>query len=105
MAWKISGFPKHRVVGSGCNLDSARFRYLMGERLGIHSLSCHGWIVGEHGDSSGMYEALFVSIILFGGGGYSLAPVHNLKKPKTLLQIPQKHTNILQSFAKSCSLP
>lgn len=53
VAWKISGFPKHRVIGSGCNLDSARFRHLMGERLGIHPLSCHGWIVGEHGDSSG----------------------------------------------------
>uniref|UniRef100_A0A7M4FM13 L-lactate dehydrogenase n=1 Tax=Crocodylus porosus TaxID=8502 RepID=A0A7M4FM13_CROPO len=52
VAWKISGFPKHRVIGSGCNLDSARFRYLMGEKLGVHSLSCHGWIVGEHGDSS-----------------------------------------------------
>ncbi|XP_009890307.1 PREDICTED: L-lactate dehydrogenase A chain isoform X2 [Charadrius vociferus] len=52
VAWKISGFPKHRVIGSGCNLDSARFRHLMGERLGIHPLSCHGWIVGEHGDSS-----------------------------------------------------
>ena len=52
MAWKISGFPKNRVIGSGCNLDSARFRYLMGERLGVHPLSCHGWILGEHGDSS-----------------------------------------------------
>ncbi|KAF3821913.1 hypothetical protein GH733_007287 [Mirounga leonina] len=53
VAWKISGFPKNRVIGSGCNLDSARFRYLMGERLGVHSLSCHGWVLGEHGDSSG----------------------------------------------------
>ncbi|XP_059121073.1 L-lactate dehydrogenase A chain-like [Peromyscus eremicus] len=52
VAWKISGFPKNRVIGSGCNLDSARFRYLMGERLGIHPLSCHGWVLGEHGDSS-----------------------------------------------------
>ncbi|DAA13015.1 TPA: lactate dehydrogenase A-like [Bos taurus] len=52
VAWKISGFPKNRVIGSGCNLDSARFRYLMGERLGVHPLSCHGWILGEHGDSS-----------------------------------------------------
>ncbi|KAM5248119.1 L-lactate dehydrogenase A chain isoform 3-T3 [Ctenodactylus gundi] len=52
VAWKISGFPKNRVIGSGCNLDSARFRYLMGERLGVHPLSCHGWVLGEHGDSS-----------------------------------------------------
>ncbi|KAM9387430.1 L-lactate dehydrogenase A chain-like [Phaethornis superciliosus] len=52
VAWKISGFPKNYVIGSSCNLDSARFRHLVGERLGIRPLSCHGWIVGEHGDSS-----------------------------------------------------
>jgi len=25
----------------------------MAEKLGIHPSSCHGWILGEHGDSSG----------------------------------------------------
>ena len=24
----------------------------MGERLGVHPLSCHRWVLGEHGDSS-----------------------------------------------------
>ena len=52
VTWKLSGLPKHHVIGSGCNLDSARFRYLMAEKLGIHPSSCHGWILGEHGDSS-----------------------------------------------------
>ncbi|XP_056108080.1 L-lactate dehydrogenase A chain [Rhinichthys klamathensis goyatoka] len=52
VAWKLSGLPRNRVIGSGTNLDSARFRYLMGEKLGIHPSSCHGWVVGEHGDSS-----------------------------------------------------
>nr|KAF6420555.1 lactate dehydrogenase A like 6B [Molossus molossus] len=52
MSWKISGFPKNRVIGSGCNLDLAWFCYLMGERLGVHPLSCYGWVLGEHGDSS-----------------------------------------------------
>uniref|UniRef100_A0A2K6BXU0 Lactate/malate dehydrogenase N-terminal domain-containing protein n=1 Tax=Macaca nemestrina TaxID=9545 RepID=A0A2K6BXU0_MACNE len=42
VAWKISGFPKSRVIGSGCNLDSAQFRSLMEERLGVHPSSCHG---------------------------------------------------------------
>lgn len=64
VAWKISGFPKNRVIGSGCNLDSARFRHLMGERLGIHPLSCHGWIVGEHGDSSGKGEIRYTELLL-----------------------------------------
>ncbi|XP_072506566.1 L-lactate dehydrogenase A chain-like isoform X2 [Notamacropus eugenii] len=52
VAWKLNGFPKHRVIGSGCNLDSAHFRYLIRERFGVHSLSCHGWVLGEYGDSS-----------------------------------------------------
>ncbi|XP_066523896.1 L-lactate dehydrogenase B-B chain isoform X1 [Hoplias malabaricus] len=52
VTWKLSGLPKHRVIGSGTNLDSARFRYLMAERLGIHPTSFNGWILGEHGDSS-----------------------------------------------------
>ncbi|XP_012692821.1 L-lactate dehydrogenase A chain [Clupea harengus] len=52
VAWKLSGLPRHRVIGSGTNLDSGRFRHLMGEKLKLHPSSCHGWIVGEHGDSS-----------------------------------------------------
>ncbi|XP_028043191.1 L-lactate dehydrogenase isoform X2 [Bombyx mandarina] len=52
VTWKISGLPKHRVIGSGTNLDSARFRYLLSDRLGIATTSCHGYIIGEHGDSS-----------------------------------------------------
>ncbi|XP_006777518.1 PREDICTED: L-lactate dehydrogenase A-like 6B, partial [Myotis davidii] len=34
-----------------CNLDTARFRYLIGQKLGIHAGSCQGWVLGEHGDS------------------------------------------------------
>ncbi|CAH2036119.1 unnamed protein product, partial [Iphiclides podalirius] len=52
VTWRISGLPKHRVIGSGTNLDSARFRYLLSEKLGIAPTSCHGYIIGEHGDSS-----------------------------------------------------
>ncbi|XP_028610471.1 L-lactate dehydrogenase B chain-like isoform X2 [Grammomys surdaster] len=52
VTWKLSGLPKHRLTGSGCNLDSARSRYFMTEKIGIHPSSCHGWILGEHGDSS-----------------------------------------------------
>jgi len=52
VTWKLSGLPKHRVIGSGTNLDSARFRYMMAERLGIHASSFNGWVLGEHGDTS-----------------------------------------------------
>ncbi|XP_012787242.2 L-lactate dehydrogenase A-like 6A isoform X1 [Sorex araneus] len=52
VAWKLSDLAPNRVLGSGCNLDTARFRVLLGQRLGVHSESCHGWVLGEHGDSS-----------------------------------------------------
>ncbi|XP_006825900.1 L-lactate dehydrogenase B chain-like [Saccoglossus kowalevskii] len=52
VAWKISGLPHNRVIGSGTNLDSARFRFILGQELGIAPSSCHAWIIGEHGDSS-----------------------------------------------------
>uniref|UniRef100_A0A8C6S453 L-lactate dehydrogenase C chain n=1 Tax=Nannospalax galili TaxID=1026970 RepID=A0A8C6S453_NANGA len=58
VVWKLSGLPASRVIGSGCNLDSARFRYLIGEKLGVHPTSCHGWVLGEHGDSSGKCHPL-----------------------------------------------
>jgi L-lactate dehydrogenase len=51
ITWKKSGFPFERVIGSGTLLDSARFRYLIGQRLNIDSRSIHAHIIGEHGDS------------------------------------------------------
>ena len=50
-AWKWSGLPKGRVIGSGTILDSSRFRRRLGERYGIASENVHAYVVGEHGDS------------------------------------------------------
>ncbi|CAG9864519.1 unnamed protein product [Phyllotreta striolata] len=52
VAWKLSGLPENRVLGSGTNLDSSRFRFLISKKLGTSTSSVHGWIIGEHGDSS-----------------------------------------------------
>ena len=49
---KYSKFPKSRVFGSGTILDTARFRFLLGEHFGVSSNSVHAYILGEHGDSS-----------------------------------------------------
>lgn len=52
VAWKISGLPHERVIGSGTNLDTARFHFLISEKLNIAPNNVHGWIIGEHGDAS-----------------------------------------------------
>lgn len=49
---KYSGFPKHKVIGSGTILDTARFRYMLGRYFEVSPNSVHAYILGEHGDSS-----------------------------------------------------
>ena len=51
IALKESGYPANRVIGSGTVLDTGRFRYELGEHLGVDSRSIHAFIIGEHGDS------------------------------------------------------
>ena len=48
---KESGFPSNKVIGSGTTLDTARFKVLLGEYLGVDSRNVHAIIIGEHGDS------------------------------------------------------
>jgi len=55
--------PQSRVFGSGTTLDTARFRALLGRRLGIDAHHVHGYVVGEHGDS----EVLTWSLVSIGG--------------------------------------
>lgn len=50
-AWKLSGLPHQRVIGSGTILDTARFRYLLSQQYGVDASSVHAYIIGEHGDS------------------------------------------------------
>ncbi|KAK3694482.1 L-lactate dehydrogenase-like protein [Podospora appendiculata] len=50
-AWKISGFPVQRVIGSGTSMDTTRFRHELGRHFGVSPRSVHAVIVGEHGDS------------------------------------------------------
>ncbi|CUM80445.1 MULTISPECIES: L-lactate dehydrogenase [Turicibacter] len=51
VAWQESGLPRHRVIGSGTTLDTARLRYEIGKYLNVDPRNVHGYIVGEHGDT------------------------------------------------------
>lgn len=48
---ELGAFPRHRVIGSGTILDTARFRALLGETFGVSAQSVHASVLGEHGDS------------------------------------------------------
>ena len=57
------GVPSSRVIGTGTTLDSARFRALLGRKLGVDSQHVHAYVLGEHGDS----EVLTWSLVTIGG--------------------------------------
>lgn len=52
ITYKISGFPKERVIGSGTVLDTSRLRYIIGNYFEINNSNVHSYVIGEHGDSS-----------------------------------------------------
>jgi len=51
VTYKLSGFPKNKVIGSGTVLDTARFRYLLSEHVKVDARNVHAYIIGEHGDT------------------------------------------------------
>ena len=50
VTYKLTGNPS-KVVGSGTTLDTARLKYLVGQRLNISPKNIHAYVMGEHGDS------------------------------------------------------
>ena len=50
-AYKFSGLPAEKVIGSGTVLDSARLRTRIAGYLNVNPKSVHAYQVGEHGDS------------------------------------------------------
>lgn len=51
IVYEISDFPPEKVIGTGTALDTARLRYLLGEKFMIDPRNMHAYIMGEHGDS------------------------------------------------------
>lgn len=48
-AFIYSGMKAVNVIGAGTVLDSARFRYLLGQRCNIDPRNVHAYVLGEHG--------------------------------------------------------
>ncbi len=51
VTYKYSKFSHNKVIGTGTTLDTARLRYLVGERLKLNAKNIHAYVLGEHGDS------------------------------------------------------
>ena len=47
---KVTGLPKHRIIGMGGALDSARFKYRLSEALKCPASDVDGMVIGGHSD-------------------------------------------------------
>ncbi|MBL7755074.1 MAG: malate dehydrogenase, partial [Chitinophagaceae bacterium] len=52
LALKSTGLPKHRIIGMGGILDSARFRYYLSQSLLCSPNDLQATVIGGHGDTT-----------------------------------------------------
>ncbi|KAL9433779.1 hypothetical protein AB3S75_028591 [Citrus x aurantiifolia] len=99
VAWKLSGLPSNRIIGSGTNLDSSRFRFLLADHLDVNAQDVQAYIVGEHGDSS---VALWSSISVGGVPILSFLEKHQIAYEKETLE--SIHKEVVDSAYEVISL-
>lgn len=83
MAQSLSGLPAGRVIGSGTVLDTARLKYLLGQRLGVDGRNVHAFIIGEHGDSE---LAVWSSANISGVDLYDYCRITDISDPAAVLR-------------------
>ncbi len=49
---KITNLPPSQIIGSGTTLDTSRLRTMLSKLFNVSSQNIHGYVLGEHGDSS-----------------------------------------------------
>jgi len=52
LALQSTGLPKHRIIGMGGILDSARFKYYLSKALGASPADLNATVIGGHGDTT-----------------------------------------------------
>ena len=48
ITYKLSGFPKERVIGSGTVLDTSRLKYVIGKYFEVNNNNVHGYVMNDH---------------------------------------------------------
>ena len=77
---KVKLSPSH-VIGSGTVLDTARFKYLLSNDVGVDARSIHAYVIGEHGDS----EVVALSATRI--AGYPIEKFYSVKRKQRLEKI------------------
>jgi malate dehydrogenase len=79
LALKSTGLPKHRVIGMGGILDSARFKCYLQKELNCSQNDLHATVIGGHGDTTMIPLTRLATI--------NSTPVSNLLSEEKLKQV------------------
>jgi len=101
---KLSGLPSASVIGSGTLLDTARFRYLLAEKLQIDPRSLHAYIIGEHGDSEvPVWSKVNVSGMSLYPDGWPDSELKEIELPQQIFdQVKNAAYEIIQRKGATC---
>ncbi|MCH7969860.1 MAG: malate dehydrogenase [Chloroflexi bacterium] len=80
-AYRVSGFPKERVVGMAGILDTARFRTFLSQELKVSVTNVSAYVLGGHGDTM---------VPLIGSTTVGGVPVSKLIEADRLAEIVQR---------------
>ena len=81
LMYRITGFPRERVMGMAGVLDSSRFRTFLAEEFGVSVEDVQAMVLGGHGDT--MVPLLRYATV-------SGIPVENFIRPERLAEIVQR---------------
>lgn len=76
LTYKVSGFPRERVIGESGALDSTRFRTFIARAVGVSVEDVHGMVIGAHTDKDMVPLPRFAHV-----GG---VPLGHLVKPEAV---------------------
>lgn len=76
LTYKVSGFPRERVIGESGALDGTRFRTFIAREVGVSVEDVHGMVIGAHTDKDMVPLPRFAHV-----GG---VPLGHLVKPETV---------------------
>lgn len=89
-AWKLSGLPAERVIGSGTALDTARLTCLLSQLFDINAKSIDINVIGEHGDS----ESVVWSTATIGGKSLEKVMKDNAERSRNITYEQMKKETI-----------
>ncbi|MEN9227603.1 MAG: hypothetical protein Q6L50_08185 [Gloeomargarita sp. GMQP_bins_120] len=86
LAWRWSGLPPERVMGTGTLLDMARWQTLLAQKLGVAPQSIQAPVLGEHGE----HAVPLWSRVTVGGWPVDLEPSKRESLWRQVLQAGQE---------------